>query len=198
MKNFTIVLDHGSGYSSFCFLKCYENISSNELLERINDAAKEYSTFPHTIEWIAQKPSHSLSYGSLLNGYYQNANRADIAPDFLKLLEERSIYKRIENDDKDRITYVDVRASDILISAEDLELTPVRVTMKHVAYSEHEIYVPQTLNESERQKFIQRSMDNVIKKNGYDYLKMKDAVSTVEAVDYYKDRDDLSEEPELY
>lgn len=196
MKDFTIILDHGAGYSSFCFLKCYENISSNELLEKINDAAKEYSTFPNAIEWIAQKPSHSLSYGSLLNGYYQNANRADIAPDFLKLLEKRGVYKRDESDDKDRITYVDVRASDVLISAEDLELTPIKVTMKHVAYSEHEIYVPQTLSESERQQFIQRSMDKIIKKN--EYLQIKDAFSTVESVDYSKERDDLSEEPELY
>ena len=68
--------------------------------------------------------------------------------------------------------------------------------MKHVAYSEHEIYVPQTLSESERQQFIQRSMDKIIKKN--EYLQIKDAVSTVESVDYSKERDDLSEEPELY
>lgn len=150
MKDFVLELDCGAGYSSCVFIITEDDITSDELLNRISKAIKDYSKNINTIEWISKKENHCLTYGNL----FINCD------DFQDVLKKYGIM--YSNRHISSPCYIGLKANEVVISAEDLHLKPVTVNLKHVTHSKHEVYVPDNLSKEEQDEFIKHRAESLI------------------------------------
>lgn len=195
MKNFTLVLNYGGGYESNVFFRCKEDIVSDEFLKRMELAAKDLAKSPNIVEWIARKKDHAVRYGTLFSG-----NQSDYELQYREILKKYGIVKR-PSYDNGKCEYVDVAANYVLISAEDVQLEHAAVRVKHISYSEYDIYVPKVLNKEEQMEYIQNAVNKMCQADVYVSGSLKNGVSEttsmIDSVSYDTDKGQDIEEHEI-
>lgn len=187
MKNFALVLNYGGGYESNVLFQCKDDITSDEFLKRMELAAKDLAKSPNIVEWIARKRNHAVRYGTLFSG-----NQSDYELQYRELLKKYGIVKR-PSYDNGKCEYVDVAANHVLISAEDVQLKHASVKVKHISYSEYDIYVPKVLNMEEQLGYIQNAVNKMCQDEVYVAGSLKrglsETTSMIDSVSYDTDKE---------
>lgn len=195
MKNFTLVLNYGGGYESNVFFQCKDNISSDEFLQRMTLAAKDLAKSPSIVEWIARKRNHVVRYGFLFSG-----NQTEYELQYREILKKYGIVKK-PSYDNGKCEYIDVDANHVLISAEDVQLEHVAVRVKHISYSEYDVYVPKVLNTEEQLEYIQNAVNKMCQEEVYVAGSLKrglsETTSMIDSVSYDSDKELDVEEHEV-